>query len=182
MSPMILAVPTILPSRRPSDFPGDGGTTSATGLPKRVTRIGRRVLRTSSRMPRHLALNSEIAISFMLASYHSQRPWSYLCFACPGMRSLRIPASNCETGALAGRRSGICQRGGRFPSTKKFFRAAGKFRKSTKLSFLGCADRFRAQAASGKYLLTEDLQADQDFDGVIVVNPIRCNAVQIIGE
>jgi predicted nucleic acid-binding protein len=28
-----------------------------------------------------------------------------------------------------------------------------------------------AQAASCRFLLTEDLQADQDFDGVVVVNP-----------
>jgi hypothetical protein len=37
-----------------------------------VTRIGLRVLRTSSRMPRHLALNSEMAISFMEHLYHGQ--------------------------------------------------------------------------------------------------------------
>lgn len=60
------------------DFGGDGGTTSATGLPKRVTRIGLRVLRTSSRMPRHLALNLDMAISFIIESYYGQRPWSNL--------------------------------------------------------------------------------------------------------
>jgi hypothetical protein len=30
-----------------------------------VTRMGLRVLRTSSKMPRHLALNSEMATSFI---------------------------------------------------------------------------------------------------------------------
>jgi hypothetical protein len=65
MSPKILPVPTMDPSRLPVVSPGDGGITSATGLPKRVTRMGLRVLRTSSKMPRHLALNSEIATSFM---------------------------------------------------------------------------------------------------------------------
>src|SRR5437899_10623660 len=69
------------PNQRFGRFSGDGGTTSATGLPKRVTRIGFRVLRTSSRMPRHLALNSEIAISFICSLYHGQRPWSNLIWA-----------------------------------------------------------------------------------------------------
>jgi predicted nucleic acid-binding protein len=32
-----------------------------------------------------------------------------------------------------------------------------------------------AKAASCRYLLTEDLQADQDLDGVRVVNPFRCS-------
>src|ERR1700674_518471 len=40
-----------------------GGTTSATGFPKRVTRIGFFVERTRSSTARHLALNSEMAIS-----------------------------------------------------------------------------------------------------------------------
>src|SRR3954451_876526 len=72
MSPRISPVPTMEPSRLPVGLPGEGGTTSAMGLPKRVTRIGLRVLRTSSRMPRHLALNSEIAISFI----EDFIPWS----------------------------------------------------------------------------------------------------------
>ena len=41
------------------------GTTSATGLPKRVTRIGRCVLRTCSSTDKQVALNLEIEISFM---------------------------------------------------------------------------------------------------------------------
>jgi hypothetical protein len=40
-----------------------------------VIRIGSRVLRTRSRSARHVALNFEIAISSILVSYHSQRPW-----------------------------------------------------------------------------------------------------------
>jgi hypothetical protein len=72
MSPTIFPVPTMHPSRLFAVFSGDGGTTSATGLPKWVTRIGFRVLRTSSRMLRHLALNSEIAISFMVCLYRGQ--------------------------------------------------------------------------------------------------------------
>src|ERR1700688_2764347 len=50
-----------------------GGTTSATGFPKRVTRIGFFVERTRSSTARHLALNSEMAISCMallLWSFH----------------------------------------------------------------------------------------------------------------
>src|SRR5580698_3951399 len=72
ISPRIFAVPAIEPNFRPVVLPADGGTTSATGSPNRVTRIGLRVLRTSSRMPRHLALNSEIATSFMDHLYHGQ--------------------------------------------------------------------------------------------------------------
>src|SRR5260370_33176407 len=62
-------VPTMHPSRRALAFSGDGGITSATGLPKRVTRIGFRVLRTSSRMPRHLALNTGVATFFIYSVY-----------------------------------------------------------------------------------------------------------------
>src|SRR5439155_25542908 len=59
---------------------GEGCRTSATSLPERVTRTGARVLRTCSRMPRHLALNSEMAISFTLSPeqnlYHGQASWT----------------------------------------------------------------------------------------------------------
>src|SRR5205809_6933001 len=41
---------------------GDGGTTSATGLPWRVIKIGFLVLLTSSSRAKHLALNSEMPI------------------------------------------------------------------------------------------------------------------------
>jgi predicted nucleic acid-binding protein len=36
-----------------------------------------------------------------------------------------------------------------------------------------------AKAASCRYLLTEDLQADQDFGGVVVVNPFRTGPLKI---
>lgn len=36
-----------------------------------------------------------------------------------------------------------------------------------------------ARAASCRYLLTEDLQADQNLDGVVVVNPFRCDPGEI---
>jgi hypothetical protein len=44
---------------------GDGGTISATGLPKRVTRWGFLVWRTCPSSARHLALNSEMTTYFM---------------------------------------------------------------------------------------------------------------------
>src|ERR1700687_5543262 len=72
MSPTISMLPAMHPSQLLGRGCGVGGTTSATGWPKRVTRIGLRVLRTSSRMPRHLALNSEMAMSFILLFI----PWS----------------------------------------------------------------------------------------------------------
>lgn len=40
-----------------------------------------------------------------------------------------------------------------------------------KLSFWDAAIVAAAKASSSRYLLTEDLQADQDLDGVIVINP-----------
>lgn len=36
-----------------------------------------------------------------------------------------------------------------------------------------------AKSAACRYLLTEDLQADQDFDGVVVVNPFRRSPAQL---
>jgi predicted nucleic acid-binding protein len=38
-----------------------------------------------------------------------------------------------------------------------------------------------AKAASCRYLLTEDLQPDQDLDGVVVVNPFRLDPGEISG-
>jgi predicted nucleic acid-binding protein len=40
-----------------------------------------------------------------------------------------------------------------------------------RLSFWDALIVAAAKAASCRFLLTEDLQADQDFDGVVVVNP-----------
>jgi predicted nucleic acid-binding protein len=42
-----------------------------------------------------------------------------------------------------------------------------------RLSFWDSLIVAAAKAASCRYLLTEDLQADQDFDGVLVVNPFQ---------
>jgi hypothetical protein len=69
MSPTMWAVPAMEPSQRFFLCFREGGTTSATGLPNLVTRIGRRVLRTRSRTPRQVALNLEIAISSMVLAY-----------------------------------------------------------------------------------------------------------------
>src|SRR5450432_175740 len=77
MSPRISPWPFMEPSQFPRSLPGDGGTTSATGFPKRVMRIGFFVLRTCSKMARHLALNSEIYTSSMVSSfYYGQSKWS----------------------------------------------------------------------------------------------------------
>jgi hypothetical protein len=56
------------PSARFAGDTGDDGTTSATGLPNRVMRTGRFVFLTCSITAKHVALNFEIGISFMLGS------------------------------------------------------------------------------------------------------------------
>src|SRR6266567_959810 len=72
MSPRILTSPLIDPIQSLVAV-GDGGTTSATGFPRRVTRTACLVFCTSSRIARHFALNSEMAISLMTTKwYHSQ--------------------------------------------------------------------------------------------------------------
>src|ERR1700688_2190803 len=65
MSPLILIEFFIDPIQDERSSTEVGGTTSATGFPKRVTRIGVFVDRTRSSTARHLALNSEMAISCM---------------------------------------------------------------------------------------------------------------------
>src|SRR5260370_24850713 len=55
-----------------------GGTTSATGFPKRVTRIGFFVERTRSSTARHLALNSEMLISCIAFLIGHSILWSLL--------------------------------------------------------------------------------------------------------
>src|SRR6267142_5172296 len=69
MSPSMVAVPLIKASHDFLSITGPGGTTSATGLPWRVTRMGSRVLRTCSSRARHLALNSEIGTSIMVPPF-----------------------------------------------------------------------------------------------------------------
>ncbi|HEY4902880.1 MAG TPA: PIN domain-containing protein [Candidatus Sulfotelmatobacter sp.] len=48
-----------------------------------------------------------------------------------------------------------------------------KIQERYKLSFWDSLIVAAAKAASCQYLLTEDLQADQDLDGILVVNPFR---------
>jgi len=80
MSPSIRIVPVMEPSQRFFRGLGAGVTTSATGSPNLVTRMGRRVLRTRSRRARQVALNFEMAISSIPVRslsqqhfYHSQK-------------------------------------------------------------------------------------------------------------
>jgi hypothetical protein len=92
MSPTIRAVPAMEPSQGLFLAFGEGGTTSATGSPNLVTRIGLRVLRTRSRTARQVALNLEIAISSMMEPrylYHSQGPWSTMFGTLHGQRVRR---------------------------------------------------------------------------------------------
>jgi predicted nucleic acid-binding protein len=51
-----------------------------------------------------------------------------------------------------------------------------------KISFWDALIVSAAKSASCRYLLTEDLQADHDFDGVIVVNPFRSEISQILSD
>src|SRR5579863_4073196 len=62
MSPKMRAVPRIDPSSRRVGFATDGGPTSATGSPNRVTSTGLPVFRTRSSTARQVALNFEMAI------------------------------------------------------------------------------------------------------------------------
>jgi predicted nucleic acid-binding protein len=50
---------------------------------------------------------------------------------------------------------------------------AWKLQDRYKLSFWDALIVAAAKAAACRYLLTEDLQADQDFEGVVVVDPFR---------
>ncbi len=70
------SVPRSEPSHSGCRPSGDGGTMSATGFPKRVTRSARPVRRTRSRVARQVALNFEIGMDSMPGLYHGLRPWS----------------------------------------------------------------------------------------------------------
>jgi predicted nucleic acid-binding protein len=50
---------------------------------------------------------------------------------------------------------------------------AWRIQERYKISFWDGLIVSAAKSASCRYLLTEDLQADQDFDGVLVVSPFR---------
>lgn len=71
MSPTMRAVPAMHPSQFARRFRGEIGKTSAMGFPKRVTRIGLRVLRTWFKMSRQFALNSDMQTSFTRLPYPS---------------------------------------------------------------------------------------------------------------
>lgn len=68
MSPVICPVPARAPSQPEGRSGVEGGTTSATGTPKRVTNTGLRVLRTRSRTAKQVALKLEMAICSMARS------------------------------------------------------------------------------------------------------------------
>jgi predicted nucleic acid-binding protein len=54
-----------------------------------------------------------------------------------------------------------------------------KIQERFRLSFWDSLIVAAAKAASCQYLLTEDLQADQDLDGLVVVNPFRSGPERI---
>jgi predicted nucleic acid-binding protein len=55
-----------------------------------------------------------------------------------------------------------------------------KIQERYQLSFWDSLIVAAAKAASCRHLLTEDLQADQDLDGVLVVNPFRSDPAEIL--
>jgi predicted nucleic acid-binding protein len=55
-----------------------------------------------------------------------------------------------------------------------------KIQERYQLSFWDSLIVAAAKAASCRYLLTEDLQADQDLDGVLVVNPFHSDPIEIL--
>jgi predicted nucleic acid-binding protein len=57
-----------------------------------------------------------------------------------------------------------------------------KIQERFQLSFWDSLIVAAAKAASCRYLLTEDLQADQDLDGVVVVDPFRSDPAEILPE
>jgi predicted nucleic acid-binding protein len=59
--------------------------------------------------------------------------------------------------------------------------AAWKIQDRYKISFWDGLIVSSARSASCTHLLTEDLQADQDLDGVLVVNPFRSYPAEILG-
>ena len=59
---------------------------------------------------------------------------------------------------------------------------AWKIQDRYQLSFWDALIVAAAQSASCRYLLTEDLQAGQDFAGLLVVNPFRNDPVSLLGS
>src|SRR5262249_10203686 len=93
MSPWICTEPFIDASHALRSTLLAGGFTSATGLPCLVTRIGFRVLRTRSKIAKHFALNSEMAICSIGQPDHildhGQSYGQYKTWAKPRIRNLR---------------------------------------------------------------------------------------------
>ena len=58
---------------------------------------------------------------------------------------------------------------------------AWKIQGRYKISFWDGLIVAAAKTARCRYLLTEDLQADQDLDGVLVANPFRTESMEILG-
>ena len=63
----------------------------------------------------------------------------------------------------------------------KLLEEAWRIQAHFKLSFWDALIVSAAQAASCRYLLTEDLQERQEMDGVVVVNPFRSGTTEILG-
>ncbi len=63
----------------------------------------------------------------------------------------------------------------------KLLEEAWRIQAHFKLSFWDALIVSAAQAASCRYLLTEDLQEGQEMDGVVVVNPFRSGTTEILG-
>jgi predicted nucleic acid-binding protein len=59
---------------------------------------------------------------------------------------------------------------------------AWKVQERYKISFWDSLIVSAAKAASCRYLLTEDLEEGQEMDGVLIANPFRSAASQILGE
>ena len=72
MSPTIVAVPAKQPIQCAGRGGAGGGKTSATGSPRRVTKIGFLVLRTRSRTVKQVALNADISIVSIQRAYPGQ--------------------------------------------------------------------------------------------------------------
>ncbi len=65
------------------------------------------------------------------------------------------------------------------PIDAAILETAWKIEERYELSFWDSLIVSAAKTASCRYLLTEDLQAGQDFDGVVVVNPFRSGPSEI---
>lgn len=65
---------------------------------------------------------------------------------------------------------------------EQILEAGWRIQEGHKISFWDALIVAAAKSSSCRYLLTEDLQPDQDFDGVIAVNPFRTDVSEILSE